>query len=838
MDFDDEEEGLHEGLLTWLRSLDKDALTRILASRPDTLEAPWPRRLDDLARRLDNESSVMLALRQVPLPGLQWIRAVQLCWALDGDAPHVATVADQLGVSEPEVAGVLDPLCESALAWVDKTGAAQLPDALQGAGYVGYHLGLPLTVVLQDTTADHLKRLTGRLGLPSSGRKQQLIDRLLAYFRDRDKVRELVNQAPDDARELLLDGAWHGPVVDCDISFAFYVNRLRRDDQVESATEWAVNRGLIWPEPDGIGYLPLEVGLALRGPGYRLPFTPEPPTLSTMPVAPDHVAAECSAAALRLIDRTLTVVDAAAASPIPLLKSGRVGVRAIKAIAKNTGATAEEIRLVVELAIATSLLAPVEPPPPPVSRGRKGRSRSRQPEPPPAPEGLVPTENFADWRDSGSAPQLRILLGTWWKLQQTPLADEKAIRDVLGGDPSAAFADIRQRAVRLLTEQAEGVGVTDGLVELVGWRTPMLVEELLEPLLNASLAEAALLGVTASGAAGELARALVEGSAEVDDPRLVKATDALVAGARTSALFGSDLTAIVTGPVDAKLAGLLDRAATRESQGSASSWRFSPESVRNAFDNGVSAADLLDQLGSVAEGPLPQPLVYLVNDVARRHGELGVLDVRCVVVAENTALLTEIAVNRRLAELGLRQIAPTVLTAGAPATETLNALRKAGYAPVARDSDGTIVVAGEQFASPAPAAVTDAGLVASFDGHLFHLAEPEGLVQRWQAPDPAEHAARLLREPAPTARPVTRGDLTGALYREHGDRLSPEWMQFAWTLEAGMPVRVDYREPNGETRRIRISRPELDGDTIDVWCSEDRDYRQLELTRIVPISIR
>jgi hypothetical protein len=837
--FDDHPGELDNDLLTWLASLDKDELAGILARRADVLEPPWPRRLDDLTRRLNSQLSTVLALREVPLPGLQVLRAVQLCSALDDDTPpDVATVSAQLGVAEPEVTTALLTLREFALAWVDESERVRVPEAMRGNGYLLYRLGLPVRESLSVATVDQLKRMATALGLAITGRKRDLVARVVAFFRDPDNIRSLVDDAPEEARELLLDAAWHGPDVGYDVGYLYYVSRYARGRH-ESPVEWAVNHGLICPDPEGTGYLPLEVCLALRGPAYRLPFTPDPPPLTTVRVTPDSVAAECSSAALRMIDRTRTVVAAAATEPIPLLKSGRVGVRAAKAIAKRTGAPVEEIRLVVELAITAGLLTSAEPPPAdePMSRGRKGRGRSRRQAPPPQPEGLVPTDEFTRWRDAASAARLRMLLGAWWALQQAPLAEEKAIQSVLGSEPSEAFEDVRQRTVRLLADQGEDVGVTAGLAERVRWNAPMLTEELVGPLVDAALAEAELLGVIASGAAGELGRALVASSGMVDDPALVKATDTLVADARGTALFGSDLTAVVTGPADAELAGLLDRVAFRESQGVASTWRFSPDSVRRAFDNGASADDLFDQLTSIAEGTLPQPLEYLINDVARRHGELGVLDVRCVVVGENPTLVTEIVAERKLTELGLRQVAPTVLTSGVPATETLAALRKAGYSPVAKDSDGSIVVSDEQFA-PAPPRVSQATeLVASFDGHLLRLREPEEAPEI-SLPDPAEHAARLLRESGTTVRPLARGDLTGALYREHGDRLSPEWMQFAWTLEAGMPVRVDYREPDGETRRIRISRPELDGDTIDVWCSEDRDYRQLELTRIAPLSIR
>ncbi|WP_330249321.1 hypothetical protein OG874_23600 [Nocardia sp. NBC_00565] len=63
-------------------------------------------------------------------------------------------------------------------------------------------------------------------------------------------------------------------------------------------------------------------------------------------------------------------------------------------------------------------------------------------------------------------------------------------------------------------------------------------------------------------------------------------------------------------------------------------------------------------------------------------------DLGYVVVADDTTLLIEVAGNRKLAKLGLRALAPTVVGSRSDAATTLAALRSAGYAPVQRDSDG------------------------------------------------------------------------------------------------------------------------------------------------------
>jgi hypothetical protein len=56
------------------------------------------------------------------------------------------------------------------------------------------------------------------------------------------------------------------------------------------------------------------------------------------------------------------------------------------------------------------------------------------------------------------------------------------------------------------------------------------------------------------------------------------------------------------------------------------------------------------------------------------------------------ALLTELLYHRRLARLGLRQLAPAVLASRLPPEETLAALRAEGYAPVAEHDEARVRV--------------------------------------------------------------------------------------------------------------------------------------------------
>jgi hypothetical protein len=61
-----------------------------------------------------------------------------------------------------------------------------------------------------------------------------------------------------------------------------------------------------------------------------------------------------------------------------------------------------------------------------------------------------------------------------------------------------------------------------------------------------------------------------------------------------------------------------------ESTGAATTYRFTENSIRRALDQGQSANDIIEFLAALSKTPLPQPLTYLIEDVARKHGVLRV----------------------------------------------------------------------------------------------------------------------------------------------------------------------------------------------------------------------
>ncbi|GAA3302021.1 hypothetical protein GCM10020295_46650 [Streptomyces cinereospinus] len=157
-------------------------------------------------------------------------------------------------------------------------------------------------------------------------------------------------------------------------------------------------------------------------------------------------------------------------------------------------------------------------------------------------------------------------------------------------------------------------------------------------------------------------------------------------------LLQADLTAVAPGPLRRPLADTLGVLADVESKGGATVYRFTPASVRRALDAGRTASDLHAFLAEHSRTPVPQPLAYLVDDVARRHGHLRVGAASAYVRCDDEALLNEILADKRSAGLRLRRLAPTVLAAQADPAALLEGLRAMGFAPAAESAEGDVLI--------------------------------------------------------------------------------------------------------------------------------------------------
>lgn len=117
----------------------------------------------------------------------------------------------------------------------------------------------------------------------------------------------------------------------------------------------------------------------------------------------------------------------------------------------------------------------------------------------------------------------------------------------------------------------------------------------------------------------------------------------------------ADLSAIAPGPLRSALDLRLRSIAVRESRAQASTYRFTTESVAAGIADGETAESILSFLEGLSLTGIPQPLRYLVETTAARHGLVrvsGSAD-RTRVESTDDSLVATLEVDQSLRSLGL-----------------------------------------------------------------------------------------------------------------------------------------------------------------------------------------
>lgn len=177
----------------------------------------------------------------------------------------------------------------------------------------------------------------------------------------------------------------------------------------------------------------------------------------------------------------------------------------------------------------------------------------------------------------------------------------------------AAWSDTLLPAVHQVLELADG-DLRD-LVPIGRWAYPA-GSRWLDALLLDVAGTAASLGLAVDGVVTSTGRALLDGDAE-------QAADDLP-GTVERVYLQHDLTVIAPGPLAPVDDDALRTVAVLEAPGLAARYRISEDTLRVAFRAGHSRDDLLSLLGRLSATGIPQPLAYLIDQVAGRDGSIVV----------------------------------------------------------------------------------------------------------------------------------------------------------------------------------------------------------------------
>ncbi|RPK79597.1 hypothetical protein EES45_15200 [Streptomyces sp. ADI97-07] len=750
-----------------LRARGDESLAGLLRARPDLL-SPVPNDITQLATRAGTRASVIRALEHLDRFALQTAEALAVA---PDPAPYDALLALLTGDGEGDgdrrddsgaaitaaLPAALTTLREQALVWGEderlhlvRTARELLAPSPQHPSPTG--LGPTVAEATAGMSPGRLQDILTAAGLPATHDPVSAVASLAGLFTDRTRMAALLDTAPVEALSVLDRLVWGPPYGEVTPNPA-------------PPVQWLRDRGLLLPVSTRTVVLPREAALHLRaGRAHRVP-EPVPPALVAAaerdPQAVDRAAAGQAFTALSTIEELLKLWNNGGPA---ILRAGGLSVREMKRVANALDVSEPIAAFWVELAYAAGLLA---------TDGE-------------ADERYAATPAYDDWLELPAQDRWTRLAAAW--LAATRTAGLVGGQDAKGRALSAlgaeldrsAAPEVRRRVLALFASLPPGTAPDpQTLLARLRWERPLRtgasgtapsagdVSDLRSRIALWTVNEAELLGITGRGALSSQARALLD-----EGPREAAARLApLIPEPLDHVLLQADLTAVAPGPLERPLAEMLSVLADIESKGGATVFRFTPGSVRRALDAGQAASDLHAFLATHSRTPVPQPLSYLIDDVARRHGHLRIGAASAYVRCDDEAVLNEILADKRSAALRLRRLAPTVLAAQTDPGSLLEALREMGYAPAAESAEGDVLItrAGARRTPPrtAPAPVPEGPPVP--DATLLTAAvrairagDTAARVVHRDAPETASAGSLPRTTPAETLATVQAAAMTGS----------------------------------------------------------------------------
>ncbi len=662
-----------------LRAASDEALAELLGLRPE-LVSPVPADLTQLAARATTAPSVARALDRLDRWTLQVLEAA--CAGTEAGSSDAATYTAIRALlpeaTDEQVRQAVDRLLTLALLWGDDEMLHIVVGAREIMGTHPAGLGPCLQVLLGALAPSRVTAILSDLDHAGAAADHQpgspgaAIDAVVAHLGDPVQLTALLGTAPPEAITLLDRLAW-GPPIGA-------VERADREVRTATATspvDWLLARGLLVAADTATVVLPREVALHLRGGRAFAQAQPSAPVPAG--TRRDQVDRTAGGQAFSFIRATEDLLEAWALDGPAVLKAGGLGVRELRRAALLLDVEEWEAALVIETAYAAGLL------------GQSGELE----------DSWLPTPAYDAWRADPPEERWARLAEAWLRTTRLPgLVGSRDDRDkvaaALGPDLDRTLApEVRAAVLAVLAAAPARTALVEADIEAVLiWTRPRRPSRLRHQVVEWTLREAERLGLTGQGALSRPGRALL-GPVSTGTTAADAAADALaplLPEPLNHVLLQADLTAVAPGPLVSDLAHALALMADVESTGGATVYRFTEDSVRRALDAGRSASELHALLAKHSSTPVPQPLTYLIDDIARRHGRIRVGAASSYLRCDDEGVLAELLADKRSAELRLRRLAPTVLAAQAPGDIVLERLRSMGFAPAGESADGAVLI--------------------------------------------------------------------------------------------------------------------------------------------------
>lgn len=757
-----------KSLATELAGRSDDALVRLLAARPD-LASPPPQGTGVLAQRALSSTSITLAGDGLDLLGVAVLDVV----ATAEKPPTPAAVAKVLiGRAEPaEITARIAMLTDRALLWTDGRRLVAPAHAPAALPWQGRHLTAGTAVRTPDEWRAEVSRLS-----PAQTGLLQTLSQGPPLGRSRDAAPDADPTLPVP---VLLANGLLARIDDQTVEIMPTVRQLIRDEPLIDLHD-------LRPP-----------SLTRAGPNSRF-------TLA-------DVDAAAGGEALELIRHASLLLNLLGASPAAVLRSGAMGIRELRRLAKASRLSLARVGLLVELLGYLRFIDAGFPDPTPAS-GTDDFA-------------WAPTHAADGWLRQSTERQWTALLGTWLRMPRRawlvgqPDQDGNAYPALSTELYDGQGPSLRTTILTALSEAPPGANVAvDDLTSYLLWRHPRRLRQFTRHLVAENIREATELGLVAHNALSSVGRAALLAPPAESDAAISSAIDVSLPKPVDHFLTQADLTLIVPGPMTHELGDQVELVADLESGGAASVYRVTEGSVRRALDAGRTAAELTAMFTAHSSTPVPQALTYLIDDVARRHGSLRVGIASSFVRCDDTATMAEVLRSDAMEILALRALSPTVAVSAASVREVIDELRAAGFTPAGEDSSGTLVdlrPSGSRIRDTRAPRQTDPRRPAPTATQLKQI------VSRIRSADRAAETPR--RTTSSPVRASGSGESAVAL------------IQLA--LRTGRQLRIDYVDAHGSARR-HVVRPRLLGaGQLVATDVETDDEQHFTLHRVTSIEL-
>ena len=431
--------------------------------------------------------------------------------------------------------------------------------------------------------------------------------------------------------------------------------------------EWLLKENFLIPFDQRTVVLPRNVAIHLRGGKVHKNPVPNPPLLEGRKVkqeVSDRAAIANISTLLRWCEEILNFWSE---DPPSALRAGGLGVRDLRASAEHLGVEESCAAFIAELVFLGGLVV-ID-----------------------SDDRVLPTHAFDLWLTHSAETRWKMLTSLWLVTSRASglvgRADSKNI-SALGPELDRVnAATSRHLTLNLLSQHPELSPEAGSFFALAKWRAPSRRNPSAQrELITWTLREAEWLGITGQGSISKYGQNFIANEESLGiDKDLPKPVNHI--------LIQSDNTAIAPGRLEVEIARTLDSIADIESRGGATAYRFSETSIRRGLDHGKTGEEIRDFLRKTSKTPIPQPLDYLITDVAKRHGRLRVGNTSAYIRCEDPTLLTQILSDKKIEGLPLRRIAPEALICDLDAKDVIAALRTAGYLPAAESATGVLLSA-------------------------------------------------------------------------------------------------------------------------------------------------